>query len=165
MEFMQKRPNTDEFNEAIRPVVSMAIQDGKESIAYVRKHANEFGVNPNKIGIIGFSAGGTVAAGVSYTYQEKSRPDFSAPIYPYIGSFEKGEVPNDAPPMFILAATDDYFGFQNHCIELYREWNAAGKTVEMHLYAKGDHGFGMNQKGLPVDTWIERFYDWLNMVK
>lgn len=162
-EFIAKQPNTEKFNKDVEPVVAMAINDGKEAISYVRSHSTEFGIAEDKIGIIGFSAGGTVTTGVSYTYDLTNRPDFVAPIYPFVGSFDKPAVPQDAPPMFILAASDDFFGFQNHCIKLYSEWNAAGKQVEMHLYAKGDHGFGMRKKNLPVDTWINLFYEWMTM--
>ena len=162
-EFMEKQSDTDKFNEEVKPIVGFGIADGRAAIAYVREHAAEYGLSPNKIGIIGFSAGGTVTAGTAFTYKERERPDFVAPIYPYVGSFDKPVVPQDAPPMFILAATDDMFGFQKHCIDLYSEWENAGKSVELHIYAKGDHGFGMNKKDLPVDTWIERFADWLHM--
>ena len=163
-ELMEKQPGTEKFNEEIKPIVAFAIADGKEAITYVRERAAEFGILPDRVGIIGFSAGGTVTTGTAYTYEGINRPDFVAPVYPYVGSFEIPEVPQDAPPMFIVAATDDMFGFQNHCIRLYEDWSKAGKSVEMHLYARGDHGFGMNKKNLPVDTWIERFADWLHML-
>ena len=163
-EFMAKQPNTEKFNTEIIPVVGLGIMDAKTAIAHVREHAEEYGVLPDRIGIIGFSAGGTLATGAAYLYEETSRPDFAGPIYPYVGSFDKPEVPADAPPMFILAATDDIFGFQEHCIGLYNDWDNAGKPVELHLYARGGHGFGMNRSGLPVDTWIDRFTDWLGML-
>lgn len=163
-ELMAKMPNSEKFNEEIRPIVKMVISDGKAAIAYVRSHADEFGINQNKIGIMGFSAGGTLTTGVAYTYDKESRPDFVAPIYPYVGSFDKPGVPSDAPPMFILAASDDMFGFHKHCIMLYNEWVDAKKLAELHIYAKGNHGFGMTKNNLPVDTWIERFADWLKML-
>jgi len=161
MEFGSKGPNTEKFNREIEPEVAMAIADGKQAILYIREHATEFGISPDHIGIMGFSAGGTVTAGVTFTYSEQSRPDFSAPIYPYVGSFGDPPVPGDAPPMFILAASDDFFGFHLHCTRLYEEWVKAGKSAELHIYEKGGHGFGMNQTGLPVDSWIEGFHDWL----
>ena len=113
---------------------------------------------------MGFSAGGTVTSGVAYTYDHSNRPDFVAPIYPYVGSFDKPAIPSDAPPMFILAASDDMFGFQRHCVLLYNDWIDAKNSAELHIYAKGNHGFGMNKKYLPVDSWIERFGDWLMML-
>jgi acetyl esterase/lipase len=162
-EFMEKQPNTEKFNKEIEPVVAMAISDGKAAISYLREHADEYGILKDRIGIIGFSAGGTVATGVAYTYDPESRPDFVAPVYPYVGSFDHSTIPANAPPMFILVASDDIFGFNEHCVNLYNDWVKAEKSAELHIYAKGNHGFGMNKKNLPVDTWIERFADWLNM--
>ncbi len=161
MEFMQKGPNTDKFNKDIEPVVSMGIEDGKAAIAYVREHAEEYGIKPDQIGIMGFSAGGTVTAGVAFTYGEKSRPDFAVPVYPYVGSFGDPPVPEDAPPIFIAGATDDTFGFQTHCTRLYLQWANAGKSAELHIYRKGGHGFGMQKQNIPTDHWIDRFYEWL----
>ena len=160
-EFMSKQPNTLEFNKDIEPVVAMGIADGKAAIAYVRTHALEFGIDPHKIGIMGFSAGGTVTAGVAFTYDAQSRPDFTAPIYPYVGSFGDPVVPADAPPMFIVAATDDIFGFHKHCTALYNKWVDAEKPAELHIYAKGNHGFGMRKQNIPTDTWIDRLFDWM----
>lgn len=110
-ELMEKQPGTEKFNEEIKPIVAFSIADGKKAISYVRTHASEYGISPDRIGIIGFSAGGTVATGATFTYDSKSRPDYVTPVYPYIESFEKTEVPPDASPMFIVAASDDMFGF------------------------------------------------------
>lgn len=162
-EFMDHQPNTAKFNKEIEPVVAMGINDGKQAITWVREHASDYNIDPDRIGIIGFSAGGTVTTGVAYTYDINSKPNFVAPIYPYVGSFDKPAVPADAPPMFICAATDDTFGFEDHCIKLYNEWNNAGRPVEMHIYGKGGHGFGMSKRNLPVDSWLQRFTDWLEM--
>jgi acetyl esterase/lipase len=160
-EFMQKGPNSEKFNKDIEPVVAMGIADGKAAIAYVREHAEQWGVDPGQIGIMGFSAGGTVTSGVIFTYDEGSRPDFAAPIYPYVGSFGDPPVPKNAPPIFISGASDDFFGFQTHCTRLYDLWTEAGKSAELILYRKGGHGFGMKAQNLPTDHWIERFYEWL----
>lgn len=164
-EFISKQPNTEKFNKDIEPVVAMAITDGKTAVAYVRSHASEFGIKPDQIGIIGFSAGGTVTTGVAMTYDSGSRPDFAAPIYPYVGSFGNPTVPADAPPIFIAAASDDNFGFQTHCTALYEKWVGAKKSAELHIYKKGGHGFGMNKQNLPTDQWIDRFYEWLIAIK
>jgi acetyl esterase/lipase len=160
-EFMQKRPNTPEFNKAMEPIIAMAIADGKAAVAYVREHAAEWGVSQERIGIMGFSAGGTVTAGTAFTYEENSRPDFAAPVYPYVGSFGDPEVPEDAPPLFIACASDDFFGFQSHCTTLYTQWTEAKKSAELVIYRKGGHGFGMRKHNLPTDQWINRFHDWL----
>lgn len=124
----------------------------------------EYNLNPNRIGIIGFSAGGTVAASVAFNYTPKSRPDFAAPIYlQYEWTPKPNGVPSDAPPMFILAASDDQLGLAPHSVALYKDWTAAKKPAELHLYAKGGHGFGMRKQNLPTDHWIERFADWLDV--
>ncbi len=163
-EVMEKQADKEASDKEVNAIIPLSIDDGKAAIRYVREHTSEFGISEDKIGLMGFSAGGTVTTGVAYTYDEMSRPDFVAPIYPYVGGFDIPEVPEDAPPMFIAAATDDMFDLQKHCVDLYEKWENAGKSVEMHIYAKGDHGFGMNKKNLPVDTWTDRFIDWLQML-
>ncbi|HTA30667.1 MAG TPA: alpha/beta hydrolase [Candidatus Cybelea sp.] len=151
------------LDEVVAPVVKLALADGKAAIGYVRQHAAEFGVNPERIGMIGFSAGGTVAVSVAMNYTTETRPDFVAPIYPAYNWAIKGHgVPADAPLAFILAASDDPLGLAPQSITIYRDWISAGKSAELHLYSKGGHGFGMRQQHLPSDHWIELFADWLN---
>jgi acetyl esterase/lipase len=145
----------------IGPVIPMSIADGMAAVAYVRKHAPEWGVSPDRVGIIGFSAGGSVAAGAALRYQPDGRPAFVAPIYPATDMFKSDAIPPDAPPMFIAAATDDNLGLAPDSISLYEKWAGAHKSVELHMYAVGGHGFGMRKHGHPVDTWIDRLGDWL----
>lgn len=142
-------------------VVPLAVADGLAAMSYVRKHAAEFGVNPNRIGFMGFSAGGTVTASVAFQYTAETRPDFVAPIYVYLGAVKAADVPKDAPPMFVVAATDDQLGLAPDSVKLYSQWITAKKSAEMHLYSKGGHGFGMRKQNLPSDQWIDRFGDWL----
>jgi len=150
------------LDQKVAPVVKLAIADGKAAIAYVRRHAVEFGVDPKRVGIIGFSAGGTVAAGVGFGTEAATRPDFVAPIYLQYDWTGKPPVPADAPPLFLLAATDDQLGLAPHTVALYNDWTKAGKSAEMHLLAKGGHGFGMRKQNLPSDHWIELFAAWLD---
>ncbi|MEK7833599.1 MAG: alpha/beta hydrolase [Acidobacteriota bacterium] len=154
------RVNVDAANT---DVVPLAVADGLAALSYVRKHAAEFGVTANRIGFMGFSAGGTVTASVAFQYSAENRPDFVAPIYVYLGAVKPAEVPKDAPPMFIVAATDDQLGLAPDSVKLYSQWIAAKKPAEMHLYSKGGHGFGMKKQNLPSDQWIERFGDWLGL--
>lgn len=147
------------FDEENLPTVKMAIADGKAAITYLRAHAAEFGIS--RVGIMGFSAGGSLTAGVAYSYTPDCRPDFVAPIYGYNRAFEKMPVPADAPPMFLAVATDDPLGFAPLNTQLYNDWIAAGISAELHVYAKGGHGFGMRKQNLPTDRWIERFGEWL----
>jgi len=156
----QRRKEWEAENEATIP---LAIADGKAAIVYVRSHASAYGIVPSRIGIIGFSAGGTVTASAAFNYTKDNRPDFVAPIYAYMPASLQSDVLPDAPPMFLTCATDDQLGLAAHSIDLYNKWSAAKHSVEMHLYAKGGHGFGMNIQHIPTDSWIERFGDWLNL--
>lgn len=148
--------------EKVKPIVPLATADGLAAIRYVREHAKEYKVKADRIGILGFSAGGTVAASVGYGYAPESRPDFVAPIYLEYGLVMKSRgVPEDAPPLFVLAATDDPLGLAPHSGAIYQAWTSAGKSAELHLYAKGGHGFGMRAQNLPSDRWHVLFTDWL----
>ena len=148
-------------NELVAPVLPLALSDGLTAIGYVREHAKEFGVNPKRIGIMGFSAGGTVTANAAFNYTAATRPDFVAPIYAFLTPFAESKVPAAAPPLFIAIASDDNFKFAPSNAELYTKWNVAGKTAELHIYTKGGHGFGMKKQNLPSDGWIDSFYAFL----
>jgi acetyl esterase/lipase len=148
----------------VAPIVKLAMADGNAAIAHVRQHAKDYGVNPNRIGIMGFSAGGTVAASVAFNHTSETRPDFAAPIYlAYNWTIKPNGVPGDAAPLFVLAATDDPLRLAPQSVAIYQDWTGAKKPAELHLYARGGHGFGMNQQNLPTDHWINLFADWLDM--
>lgn len=152
------------LDQIVAPIVPLALADGLAAIGHVRRNAEKYGVKPDRIGIIGFSAGGTVASSVVMNYTPETRPDFAAPIYlAYSWTLKDRGVPADAPPLFVLAATDDPLQLAPHSVQIYQDWVKAGKPAELHLYAKGGHGFGMRQQNLPTDGWIERFADWLEM--
>lgn len=161
-EFIKKVQNRDQMDKDMAPVITLAKADGLAAIAYVRTHAAEFGVKPNRIGIMGFSAGGTVAASAAVEYTAANRPDFSAPIYPALHVVNTTKIPDNAPPLFIAVTSDDNFGFHLQCTDLYNKWLAAGKSAEMHIYNEGGHGFGMRKQNMPSDNWIERFGEWLD---
>ncbi len=164
-ELMPKMADKQKLDAENAPVVPLAIADGRRAIEYVRQHAKEFAIQPDRIGLMGFSAGGTVTMGVGFAYSPANRPDFLAPIYPYLGTgaIAQQVVPADAPPLFVCAATDDQLGLAPHSTKLYTDWIAAGKSAELHMYQKGGHGFGMRKQNLPTDTWIDRFGDWLKL--
>lgn len=162
-EFATLIEDHEKFHEMASKIVPLAIADGLAAVTYVRQHASEWGVSPDRVGIVGFSAGGAVAAAVGFRYQPDGRPAFVAPIYAGGESFKDATVPADAPPMFIAAATDDSLGLVPVSLGLYQKWTAAHKSAEMHLYAKGGHGFGMHTHNLPTDHWIDRFADWLEL--
>jgi acetyl esterase/lipase len=164
-EFMAKLSNLKKLDEDNAAVIPLAISDGFRAIAYVRSHAAEFGVSPSRIGLIGFSAGGAIAAAVALGYTAENRPDFVAPIYGYLAPVKVNEaaVPKDAPPMFIAVASDDQFRLVPDSLTLYGRWLAASRSAEMHIYSKGGHGFGMRKQNLPSDHWIDRFGEWLEV--
>ena len=152
-----------EFDDDVTKVMPLVIADGRNAIAWVRKHAAEYKIEANRVGIMGFSAGGTVASSTMFGYSKENRPDFAAPIYPFFPSAMIGPVANDAPPIFIVTATDDGFGLAPHSIDLYNKWLSTKHDAELHMYARGNHGFGMRKQNLPTDNWIERFYEWLGV--
>jgi len=152
-----------EFEDDNKAVIPLEIADGRAAIAYVRKHAAEYDLNTNRIGIMGFSAGGTVTSSTLFNYTKENRPDFAAPIYPFFPTEMHGTIANDAPPIFIVTASNDGLGLAPHSIDLYNKWLSTKHDAELHMYARGDHGFGMRKQNLPTDNWIERFYEWLGM--
>ena len=119
------------------------------------------GISPDRVGIIGFSAGGFGAAEVAVHYAPEGRPAFVGVIYG--GLDEDVPVPTDAPPMFIAAATDDDVVPAPASIALYQKWTTASKSAELHIYAKGGHSFAGRVLNLPTDHWIDRFADWLQL--
>jgi acetyl esterase/lipase len=156
--------NMKKFNEENAAVIPLEIADAREALAYVRKHAAELGILTNRIGILGFSAGGTLAESAAFNYSTENRPDFVAPIYASVPTEQSWELPKDAPPMFLAAASDDQLNLVPSSLLLYNKWMAAHKPVEMHLFAKGGHGFGMRIQNLTSDTWVDRLYDWLKQL-
>jgi acetyl esterase/lipase len=146
-------------NKEMREAYVLAEEDGRQALRLIRKRASEWGIKPDHIGIMGFSAGGMVTLGTALQYDKDCRPDFAGAIYaPWTG----GILPSDAPPVFVLAAGDDRLGFPGS-IQTYNSWKAAGKDSELHIYSKGGHGFGMQKRGLPVDNWIDRYLDWMKV--
>jgi acetyl esterase/lipase len=134
-----------------------AAADGRRALALVRERAAEWGVKPDRIGMIGFSAGAFLTADVA---MEPGGPPlaFAAPIYG--GDTLERPVPADAPPLFIAVAADDRLLF--HMVDqFYRDWLDGGGAAEFHVFTHGGHGFGMARMNLPVDRWIDLFGDWL----
>ena len=145
------------------PVIPLALQDGLTAVKYVRQHAGDFKLDTNRIGFMGFSAGGTLTMSVIYSATSETRPNFVAPIYAYEKAIIGSTVPSVKTPIFICAASDDDLGLATHSVHIYLKWLEAGQPAELHMYEKGKHGFGMKKQNLPTDTWIERFGDWLTV--
>ncbi|MGA2951393.1 MAG: alpha/beta hydrolase [Caulobacteraceae bacterium] len=135
----------------------MAHVDGQRALALVRERAAEWGVTDGRVGMIGFSAGGFLTADVAM--DPGGAPlTFAAPIY---GGETTGKpVPADAPPIFIAVAVDDHLLF-SVVRGLFEDWTSAKRSAEMHAFARGGHGFGSAQQGMPSDRWLDQFGDWL----
>ena len=121
-------------------------------------------MDPGKIGMMGFSAGGEVTAltGMHYELSPVStRPDFLALIYPYIRP-ETKKIDKNTPPSFLVHADDDKLSAEIST-EFYLDLKRAGVSGELHVYATGGHGFGMKDRPLPVTQWTARFLDWLRV--
>ena len=148
-----------------------ALPDAARAMRTVRSRAKEWGVDPSRIGFMGFSAGGEVAALIETRFDAgndsatdaidrvSSRPDFAVVVYP---GFRPGTitVPKDAPPSFLICADDD----RSHVVttaNLYLDLEKQGVSSEMHIYASGGHGFGMKESRLPVANWPDRLKEWM----
>lgn len=155
--------NTDGARVIIKAgnLLPLSISDGLNAIEYVRENAAKYGIAPNKIGIMGFSAGGSVTMGVTYNYEEKNKPNFIVPVYAWMDILPMSPAPKDAGPIFVVCASDDPLGLAPASVNLYNSWLTEGKSAALHMYSKGGHGFGMRQQNLPSDQWIERFGEWL----
>jgi len=161
-EFRTLIADPPKFRVILQNAEPLSVADGLAAVTYVRQHASEWGISPDRVGIIGFSAGGAVTAEVATRYAPEGRPAFVAPIYAG-GMLQDAPVPADAPPMFVAAATDDSLHLAPVSIALYQKWTAANKSAELHMYAKGGHGFGMHKQNIPADHWIDQFADWLKL--
>jgi acetyl esterase/lipase len=147
-------------------------QDGLRAMRLVRSRATEWGLDPNRIGMVGFSAGGEVVSMTAFgdTAGEgnaadpidkvSARPDFIVEIYPGPVGIPQA-LPPGAPPAFLLVADDD-----NHTksvLELFRLYRAAKVPVEVHVFAKGGHGFNMGKRSklTTIKDWPQRLRDWM----
>jgi acetyl esterase/lipase len=148
-------------------------QDGQRAMRLVRSRAQEWGIDPNRIGIMGFSAGGEVVSWVTYAPDDadpnaadpidrlSSKPNFQVQIYPGpLGIPEK--IPPDAPPAFLLVANDDR-GAARNVATLFQRYREAGRPVEAHVFARGGHAFNMGNRSKlqTLRKWPERLADWM----
>jgi acetyl esterase/lipase len=152
--------NLEEFKKMVGAVMPYSVADGLAAVKYVREHSDELGIKQDKIGFMGFSAGGAVTMGVAYNNTQESRPDFLVPVYAWTDAMPVVKAPANAQPMLVICASDDPLGLATGSIALYNSWYEAGHKAGLHMYSKGGHGFGMKVQGLPSDSWIERFYEW-----
>jgi acetyl esterase/lipase len=157
-----------------------ALQDAQRAVSLVRSRAGEWGIDPNRIGMLGFSAGGHLTAWTSTNYDKRAyepidavdsqscRPDFAVPIYSGgIANREKTglnpeiRVTDKTPPMFLIHAGDDRVPAENSVL-LYLALRQAGVVADVHVYATGGHGYGLRPTADPVTSWPKRLEEWLN---
>ena len=143
---------------ALTEVLHMAVADARQALRLARRNAAAWRIDPARIGIIGFSAGGGVAVGTALAERSDASPDFLVSVYG--PSLQDVDVPAGAPPLFV-AVGSTHFNVTNGCLALFAAWKAAGKPAEIHVYDQVSAGFGMSTRGLPVDTWHERLFDWM----
>ncbi|TLP80372.1 alpha/beta hydrolase [Maribacter sp. ACAM166] len=152
--------NPAKIGKRVIPVLPLSIADGLAAITYVRTNADNMQLDPNKIGFMGFSAGGAVTMGVTFNYTKANRPDFIVPVYPWMTVIGDYNVPEDAPAMLVVCASNDPLGLAKPSADLYSAWLTSGKNVGLHMYSKGGHGFGMKKQNLASDHWIAQFHSW-----
>lgn len=146
-----------------------ALADTQRAIRLVRSRAADWGLRPDRIGILGFSAGGRLAADAGLRYQDgqpaatdplhrvSSRPDFQILVY---GFTAPDAIPANAPPAFLICTTDDG-DKPRQAIALYSALLTNKVPVELHIYGRGGHAYGMRNLRDPVHSWNERLADWL----
>ncbi|MDR3773125.1 MAG: alpha/beta hydrolase [Terracidiphilus sp.] len=171
-------PNTGPW-----PKSPAALQDAQRAMGLVREHAKEWGIDPSRVGVLGFSAGGHLAAALSTHYDQRlylhvdaadqlsCRPDFAVVVYPgYLALADKNFAPNpeinptaDTPPTFIVQAEDDPVHVENATV-YFEQLKNAKAPAELHIYAQGGHGYGLRRTALPVTTWPASVETWLHTI-
>ena len=164
-----------------RPKHEAPLQDAQRAISYVRAHASELDINPDKIGIMGFSAGAHLSAMASNHYDHRSytpfdaidsvscKPDFCLLVYPAYLSGKDLQLSSDikvtreTPPTMLIQAEDDKY-FINSSIFYYYALKQAGVPATLHLYNRGGHGYGLRDTGAPVNLWPERAEEWFREI-
>lgn len=167
----------------INPKAATALEDAQRTVGLVRFHAAQWHIDPHKIGVLGFSAGGHLVAAMSTHFKrvypvvdaadkESCRPDFAVAVYPghlWIDykRFELNPdiaVTRETPPTFLLQAEDDHVDDVNHSLVYYSALKKAGVPVELHLFAHGGHAFGLRRTELPITGWPELVERWLGTI-
>jgi acetyl esterase/lipase len=177
--------NRQEPRSGPYPQSRVALEDAQRTMGLVRFHAAEWHIDPHKIGVLGFSAGGHLVAAISTHFEkrlypavdaadkESCRPDFGVALYPghMLGKtsreFELNPfipVTSQTPPTFLLQAEDDSVDAVKNSLVYYAALKKAGVPVEMHLYAQGGHAFGLRRTKFPVTAWPQLVETWLGSI-
>src|SRR5262249_2777629 len=144
--------------QADQDMVGLAIDDGRAAVQLVRERASGFGIEPNRVGMIGFSAGGIVTSGALFG-PAVSRPDFAVVIS---GAWEIKEVADPAAPLFVGVAADDTMSV-NRTLDLFTAYRKGNGAAELHVFQMGAHGFV--NKGGGADNFMGRVEEWLRVNK
>jgi acetyl esterase/lipase len=167
------------------PKSSAALQDAQRAMGLVRQHAAEWGIDPARVGVMGFSAGAHLSAAVSNHFDQRlydavddadklsCRPDFAVVMYPgYTALANENYAPNpdiqptaNTPPTFLLQAEDDYTAHVESSVVYFMQLKNAKVPAEMHIYAQGGHGFGIRPRDLPIMGWPKLVETWLHTIK
>jgi acetyl esterase/lipase len=149
----------EDFARATEARRAIAVADAEQAIRFVRTHARDYAVVPERVGLIGFSAGAMATVEVALASDSAARPDFAVAMY---GAALTPEMPGPgAPPLFIAAAQDDPQLPAVNSVDIFQRWTKAGRPAELHLYERGGHGFGFRRHHLPADDWPAAFRLWL----
>ena len=157
----QRTLKTQTAIDSAKTILPYSSKDALNAIEVIRNNASKYNINPNKIGLMGFSAGGAVTMEAAYTSISKNQPNFIAPIYPWMLIVDKQKVPLNKPPAFISCANDDPLMLATPSVQIYQDWISAGAEAELHMFSKGGHGYGMNKINAPVDRWSQLLIDWI----
>ncbi len=168
------------------PKSPVALEDAQRAMGLVRLHAAEYHIDPHKIGVLGFSAGGHLVAAVSTHFQriyplvdvadkQSCRPDFAVAIYPgHLTPGGKGliltpdmrtHISKQTPPTFLLHNEDDPVDPVEYSLAYFEGLRKAGVPAEMHIYSEGGHAFGLRRTKLPVTAWPELVETWLKTIR
>jgi acetyl esterase/lipase len=169
-----------DLGRTVVPPVLTGLQDAQRTLGLIRYHAAQYHINPHKIGVIGFSAGGHLVAAISNDFKRhytpidaadrvSCRPDFAIGIYPgHMWRSETGYALNPTikvsartPPTFLLQAEDDFVDGVKQSLTYYIALKNARVPTEMHLYAHGGHAFGLRRTKNPITQWPELVEKWL----
>lgn len=165
------------------PKSAAALQDAQRAMGIVRAHAADWKLDPHRIGVLGFSAGGHLAAAISTHFDKRlydpvdaadqlsCRPDFAVIVYPgYLAIAEQNFAPNaeihvteQTPPTFLVQAEDDPVHVENSTV-YFLELKNAKVPAELHIYAQGGHGYGLRRTELPITRWPELVETWLHTI-
>ena len=156
-ELTERMQDFDKLDAVNEPIIPLAMADGHAAVKHVREHAGAYNIDPDRIGFIGFSAGGTLTMSVAYNSSEENRPNFIAPIYPYEKAILGSAVPKAKTPIFVAVAGDDGLGFVPHAINIYKKMVRRRTAGGITYFRAGRSRFRDAQTG-PAHGYLVRAF-------